>query len=369
MDRSIAQVDARSKPSELEETAKAGQMLRSVLAWRRKHVRIQMLFALCFACTFVAAPMIGSVEIDLLNLFDFDAPFEDNSDAQIFFFARLPRVILASLAGATLAVAGLVFQAILQNPLATPYTLGIASGASLGAVVSIRLGLMVVIFGVSSLILSAFTGALLTVLVIYSMSHRRKRLPTSVMLLAGVSLNFLLSALILLVHYMANFTQSYQMLRWLMGGLDIIDYQLILNVLPFVVIGLVVTLSLSKKLNLISAGEELALSRGVDVERTKKVVYFIVSLMTASVVALSGPIGFVGLVVPHILRLLIGADNRQLIPAAIFFGATFLIICDTLARTIFAPMEVPVGIVTAMIGSPFFMWLLLMKRREAIFEF
>lgn len=335
---------------------------------KRRYTRLLVLCVFGFAFVFVSAPMIGSTRINWANLLSFDIPFADNVDAQIVFLARLPRVILASLTGATLAVTGLVFQALLKNPLATPYTLGIASGASLGAVVSIRFGFVVVILGVSSLILSAFAGALLTVFLIYLMSRRRRHLPTAVMLLAGVSLNFLFSALILFAHYMANFTQSYQMLRWLMGGLDVTDYKLILNVFPCVVIGLVILIAVSKELNLISAGEELALSRGVDIERTKKIAYFVASLTTASVVSLSGPIGFVGLVVPHILRLLIGADNRLLMPASIFLGASFLIICDTVARTILAPMEVPVGVITAMIGSPFFIWLLLKDKRKVVFE-
>ncbi|NIR47476.1 iron ABC transporter permease [candidate division KSB1 bacterium] len=321
-----------------------------------------------FFCTFSLAPTIGSAKIDLTRAFDFSLRFRENMDAQIFFIARLPRVILAALTGAALAVAGLVFQAVLKNPLATPYTLGIASGASLGAVISIRAGIVFMAFGLSSLTLSAFSGALLTVCLIYLMSKRKDYLPTAVMLLAGVALSFLFSALILFVHYLSDFTQSYQMLRWLMGGLDIIDYKLIVNILPAVLLSLVLLVSIAKELNLLSSGEELAASRGVNVGRTKKIAYFAASLMTAAVVSLSGPIGFIGLIIPHILRLLIGADNRLLMPAAIFFGAGFLIICDTIARTIIAPLEIPVGIITAILGCPFFIWLLLREKRRVVFK-
>lgn len=335
--------------------------------FKRRYFGVISVSALIFALTFLLAPTLGSTRISLSNAFDFSLSFEQNVDAQIFFLARLPRVILAALTGAVLAVAGLVFQAMLKNPLATPYTLGISSGASLGAVIAIRTGVVFVAFGFSSVTLSAFAGALATVALIYFMAKRKGALPTTVLLLAGVALSFLFSALILFVHYLSDFTQSYQMLRWLMGGLDILDYKLILNILPWVLLSLALLFTISGELNLISSGEELAWSRGADVVRTKKIAYLAASLMTAAVVSLSGPIGFIGLIVPHILRLLLGADNRLLMPAALFIGGSFLILCDTVARTVLAPAEIPVGIITAMLGCPFFIWLLLREKQEVGF--
>jgi len=328
----------------------------------KRRVFTLAMFATLFALVLLAAPAIGPTHIDFSKVFDSHLPFADNVDAQILLITRLPRVFLAAITGAALAVAGLVFQAILGNPLATPYTLGIASGASLGAVISIRTGLVIVVFGVSSLVLSAFVGALLVMFFIYLLTRGTGGLAPATLLLAGVALNFLATALMLFIHFLADFTESYQMLRWLMGGLDVTDYNLIASAGVMVALMLALMLTIARDLNLISAGEELAFVRGVNVARTKKIAYFGASFMTAAVVSVSGPIGFVGLVIPHLLRLLVGSDNRVLMPASILFGASFLIICDTLARTIMSPLEIPAGVITAIIGSPFFIWLLLREK-------
>ena len=333
----------------------------------RKHRLVLLSLALVFLCALSLAPLVGPIQIRFSRLFASDVPFMQNIDAQVFFVARLPRVLLAAVTGAALAVSGLIFQSVLKNPLATPYTLGVASGASLGAVLSIRSGLVVVVFGLSSLTLSAFAGALFAVGLIYVLTQRRRDLSTSVLLLAGVALNFMFSSLILLVHYLSNFTQSYQMLRWMMGGLDVIDYPLISVAAVLVASGLVAASRFTKELNVISTGDELALSRGVDVLRIKRIAYLTASLLTAAVVALTGPIGFVGLVVPHALRLIIGPDNRLLLPASALAGAIALIVCDTIARTVMAPTEIPVGVITSLLGSPCFIWLLLRERRRLSF--
>jgi len=334
---------------------------------RRKHRLVLLSLALAFLSVLFLAPVLGPIQIRLNRLFATNIPFVENVDAQIFFVARLPRVLLAAVTGAALAASGLIFQAVLKNPLATPYTLGVASGASLGAVLSIRSGLVVVIFGLSSLTLSAFVGALFAVGLIYLLTQRRGELSTSVLLLAGVALNFMFSSLILLVHYLSNFTQSYQMLRWMMGGLDVIEYPLIASAAVLVALGLAATSRFTKELNLISTGDELAMSRGVEVVRVKRIGYLTASLLTAAVVALTGPIGFVGLVVPHALRLIIGPDNRLLLPASALAGAIALIVCDTIARTVIAPTEIPVGVITSLLGSPCFIWLLLRQRRRLSF--
>ncbi len=330
---------------------------------RRKYRRVLWILISAAILVLASAPLVGSVTLNFGRLFSGSILLQDNVDAQIFLVARVPRVLLAALTGAALAAAGLIFQSILKNPLATPYTLGVASGASLGAVVAIRSGLVMAFFGLSTITLSAFIGALLAVGLVYALTQWRLQLSTTALLLAGVALNFMFSSIILLIHYLSDFTQSYQMLRWLMGGLDIIEYPLILGTAILVAIGFVMANRLSKELNLISSGDHMAVSRGVDVLRTKRTAYFTASLLTAAVVSLTGPIGFIGLVVPHALRLIIGPDNRLLLPAAALAGATVLIICDTVARTLLAPTEMPVGVITALVGSPCFIWLLLRERQ------
>jgi iron complex transport system permease protein len=273
---------------------------------------------------------------------------------------------MAFLAGAALAVSGMAFQALFRNPLATPFTLGVSSGASLGAALWIHLGWTASLGYVSGVSLFAFSGALLAITLVYGLSRIRQGFSTATLLLAGVAINFFFSSLILLLQYLSDFTRTFRMLRWVMGGLDkVIDFPEVFGVLPFAVSGCAIVLYLTHELNLITVGEELATSRGVEVNRTKVVLFFAASLMVGAVVAICGPIGFVGLMAPHICRLMIGPDHRYLTPATLLFGGAFLIVCDSLARTIIAPTELPVGIITALLGGPFFLWLLLGRRWEA----
>jgi iron complex transport system permease protein len=179
------------------------------------------------------------------------------------------------------------------------------------------------------------------------------------MLLAGVAVSFFFSSLILFLQYLSDFTQSFRILRWLMGGLEILGFDTVLNLLPLVLGGSAVLTLLRRELNLLTTGEDLALSRGVDVRRVKLVLFLVTSLMVGGVVAVCGPIGFVGMMAPHICRLLVGWDHAHLFPTTLLFGGTFLTFCDTLARTLIAPAEIPVGIITALLGGPFFIWLLL----------
>lgn len=306
------------------------------------------------------APLIGSTNINLWRA------IEDPTglDAQILLRARLPRVLFGAVVGAALAASGVVFQAILRNPLASPFTLGISGGASLGAVLAIRLGWETRLLGLSLLPLASFLGASAVAAVVYGLSASQRRFSPVTLLLSGVILNFVCSAGILLVHYFADFTQSFLMLRWTMGGLDVFEYGALLSVSPFVLIGGALMLYMSRYLNALSAGDEWAASRGLNVNRLISIEYLAASLVTGSVIAYSGPIGFVGLIVPHALRLLIGADHRLLLPLSMFTGAAFLVACDTVARTVLAPTELPVGIITAALGGPFFLWLLLGRKRE-----
>jgi iron complex transport system permease protein len=305
-------------------------------------------------------PLVGSTSLTLARVFDSSIPFADNLDAQIFFLARLPRALAAALVGGTLAAAGVVFQGLLQNPLATPYTLGVSAGASLGAMVAITFGAALPFLGVTS---ASLSGAALAVLIVYALAQARHRgLSTTVLLLAGVTLNAFFSALILFVQYLSDFAQTFRAIRWLMGDLDVAGYDAIVAALPFLALAFAGFAWLARPLDLLTLGADAAQSRGVNVAVAQRVAFFSASLATGAAVSIGGPIGFIGIIVPHLVRLVVGAGHRLVLPAAAFFGATFLVLCDTLARTLLAPIELPVGIITAVIGGPFFLWMLMRGR-------
>lgn len=315
------------------------------------------------AAAILAAPFIGPTPLSWREVFSTTLPFADNIDAQIFFLARLPRALAAGLVGGTLATAGVVFQALLRNPLATPYTLGISAGASLGAMMAITFGAAIPLglpFG--GITGASLAGAGLAVLVVYALaSARHSGLSTTVLLLAGVTMNAFFSALILFVQYLSDFTETFRALRWLMGDLDVAGYQPILAALPLVVIALAAFGWLARPLNLLTLGADAAVTRGVDVVRAQRVAFFAGSLATGAAVSVGGPIGFVGIIVPHLVRLIVGADHRLVLPASFGVGAAFLVACDVLARTVMSPLELPVGIITALIGGPFFLYMLIRK--------
>ena len=326
---------------------------------RKQYISVIFLFFLFLLITITITPLIGSVQIDLGNAFSRDLAFNDNVDANILFLARIPRIILAALTGAALSVAGAILQSLLRNDLAAPFTLGVSSGAALGAVIAISLGLPYSIAGIPTVPIAAFLGSLGAISLVFSLARTRTGdFPTPILLLAGVTANFFFAALVMLIHYLSDFTQSFRIVRWLMGGLDITSYKTLLSISPMIFIGFAVLIFYGRDFNVMSTGIQSAMSRGVEVIKVQKIGFIMASLLTGAVVSLSGPIGFVGLIVPHIVRLIVGPDLRILLPASIFFGASFLIICDTLARTLIAPTEIPVGIITAMLGGPFFVWLL-----------
>jgi iron complex transport system permease protein len=314
------------------------------------------------AATCLLAPLVGSTPISLARVFDRSIPFADNVDAQIFFVARMPRVLSGAVVGAALAAAGVVLQALLRNPLASPFTLGVSAGSALGAILAISFGAAAAFGPLSPVPLASLVGALLAATVVYAMATRPGRaMSTSILLLAGVTLNSFFSALILFVQYMSDFTEAYRTLRWMMGDLDVGSFAPILGVTPLIAGAFVIFAMLPSSLNLLSVGGDIAATRGVDVARTQRLAFISSALATAAAVALAGPIGFVGIVVPHLVRLMTGVDHRIVLPASALFGASFLVGCDLVARTVLAPVEVTVGIVTAMLGGPFFLWLLLRR--------
>jgi iron complex transport system permease protein len=329
---------------------------------RRRLTAAILGFGALAVASIVLAPLVGSTPISLRRAFDVSQPFAENVDAQIFFVARLPRTLAGALVGAALATAGVVFQGLLRNPLATPYTLGVSAGAALGAMLAITFDWTLGFAGISAVPAAAFAGAAFAVGIVYTLARARHRgISTDVLLLAGVTLNAFFSSLILCVQYFADFTDAYRTLRWLMGDLDVSSYQPLLAALPLLLVSLVAFAWLARPLNLLSVGPDSAETRGVTVATAQRRAFFSASLATGAAVSVSGPIGFIGIVVPHLVRLLVGSDHRVVLPASALFGAAFLVGCDVLSRTLVAPVEIPVGVITALIGGPFFLWLLVKR--------
>jgi iron complex transport system permease protein len=329
---------------------------------RRRIVAATIGFGVLALAAVTLAPLVGSTTISLRRAFDWSVPFADNVDAQIFFVARLPRTLAGALVGAALATAGVVFQGLLRNPLATPFTLGVSSGAALGAMLAITFDWTLGISGISAVSAAGFAGAACAVTIVYSLARAQRRgLSTDVLLLAGVTLNAFFSALILCVQYFADFADAYRTLRWLMGDLDVSSYQPILTSLPLLLVAFAVFAWLARPLNLLSLGTDSAETRGLPVTSAQRRAFFSASLATGAAVSVGGPVGFIGIIVPHLVRLLVGSDHRVVLPASALFGAAFLVGCDVLARTVIAPVEIPVGVITALIGGPFFLWLLVRK--------
>jgi len=322
---------------------------------------LTLLFTFCLAAL-ILAPFWGMETISIESLL---RPTALQSD--IFWKIRVPRVITAFLAGVALALSGMVFQALFRNPLATPFTLGVSSGAAFGAAFYVKFGMLVALLGTAGQSLSSFLGALFSILLVYGLTQVKRGFSTSTMLLAGVAVNFFFSSFILFIQYLSDFTHSFQIIRWLMGGFEIVGFRPVLTILPFVLVGVAITFSLTNELNLFLLGEDIALSRGMSVNKIKTLLFFATSLMVGGVVAVCGPIGFVGMMAPHICRLMVGPDHRYLTPATFLFGGVFLVVCDTFSRTLIAPAEIPVGVITSLLGGPFFLWLLLSGSSEKSF--
>jgi iron complex transport system permease protein len=279
---------------------------------------------------------------------------------------RLPRLLLGFLVGGSLAAVGVALQALLRNPLADPYVLGISSGAALGATVATLLGLGTAAFALTARPVFAFAGGLLSLFIVYRIAASYGRLPIHILLLAGVILNAIFSALIMFITSLMEPNRSFGMMAWLMGALTSPTYPTLAVLTAYIATGGVILFRQARSLNLLALGEEAASSMGVEAEKVKKTVFFTAALLTGAAVSVSGMIGFIGMVVPHIARMVIGADHRLLLPAAALVGGTFLIAADTVARTVLAPGEIPVGVVTALAGGPFFIFLLMNRKAGPI---
>jgi iron complex transport system permease protein len=308
-------------------------------------------------------PLVGINALPLSVLAD---PRGTDPSAIIFWQIRVPRVLAAFVGGAGLALGGAVFQAIFRNPLATPYTLGVATGASLGVAAVSSIGLSMTVFALSTTTVAAFVGALLAVGVVWVLIRLRPGISSTALLLAGVAMNFFFSSLILFVQYTASLGDSYRIIRWLMGGLGGVDLRTMVHMTPVVIVGGLVVAWHARGLDLLTMGHEVAASRGLAVDRTRSVLFLATSLMVGGVVATCGPIGFVGMMAPHICRLIVGSHHRALLPASALFGGSFLVLCDTAARVVLGPAELPVGVITAFLGAPFFLWLLVRQVKVGV---
>ncbi len=330
--------------------------------------------AILLAVAAVLATTVGSVPISPLTTFSIIAdklplvdiaPSWSSAIGTIIMEIRLPRVILAGLVGAALATAGATYQGLFRNPLADPYLIGVAQGASLGAVIGFLLPISwhVTSFGIIPLL--AFSGALASTAVVYLIARVGKTLPVTTLILAGVALGALLGSIVSYL-IISSGDKLHSIIFWLMGSFSLSQWSEVTIVFPYVAVGTAVILIFARMLNVMQLDEEQAQQLGINVERLKIVLLAAATLITAASVSFVGTIGFVGIIIPHAVRLVWGADHRFLLPLSVLTGAIFMILADLVARTILAPAEIPIGVITAICGAPFFLYLL-RRRKKAIF--
>ncbi len=327
------------------------------------------ILATLLAVAVVVATSVGPLRIPFSHVVSIIAPFDvadgpiGDTERQVVWQLRLPRVALGALVGMALAISGATLQGLFRNPMADPGIIGVSAGGATGAVIAMALGLNRLF--PMALPCFAFVGALGAVVLVYSIALVRGRLSISALLLAGIAVTSFLTAVISLVIALAPSDAAVrEMVFWLAGGLDAASWQQVWLTAPFLTLGTVVIVALARDVNLLMQGDDEALSLGVRVSIVRPALITATALITGSAVAVSGTIGFVGLIVPHILRLLVGPDHRVLIPVSALGGALFLVSADTLARSLAPPVEIRVGIITALVGAPFFMFLLLRYKRR-----
>ena len=325
-------------------TAKEHPGKMRVSPWAMAGLTLLLLLSIAGSC------MLGAV----------DFRWNEILHSQIFWQLRLPRVLMSAVVGAVLSVCGAAYQSIFRNPLTDPYVLGVSSGASLGAAVAILIGLEAWLWGVGGM---ALVAALLTVVLIYRIAAIGNRMHTTTLLLTGVCLTLLISAMISFLMVL-NQEKMDTIIFWTMGSFGSCSWTDVAFMVPVAAVGIGVVLWHSRDLNLLLAGSEAAQSMGLDVERVKRILLLFTTLMVAFAVSACGVIGFVGLIVPHAVRLVAGPDNRRVVPYSMFCGAIFVLVCDTLARTLLRPSELPVGSLTSLIGAPLFIYLLYKNKRK-----
>lgn len=337
---------------------------------RRKYGIALTLLTLGLFAAIVFSIMLGPVKIHplttisiFLNKIGLVGANWSQTEETIVMDIRAPRVILAAFVGAGLAIAGAAMQGLFRNPMAEPYVLGMSSGAAVGAALVIVFGIGGGILGAASIQVMAFIGAFGTILIVYGIARTRGKTPVETLLLAGIAMGFFLYAVVSSLKFIASDEALRDIVLWLMGSFSMAQWSNLYAAAPLTLIGLIALYAFSRELNAMQFGEETATHLGVKVETVKKIILMFASLVTATGVSYAGIIGFVGLIIPHIMRILIGPDHHILLPSSALMGAIFLILCDTLARTVAAPTEVPVGIITAFIGAPYFIYLLRKKKK------
>ena len=309
---------------------------------------------------------VGPVKIPLTDLgrmlFDLFPGLQLEADwsrtfATIVYQIRLPNTALMALAGMALGGSGAAYQGLFRNPLADPYIIGVASGAGLGAVLAMSANWPVSLLGMATVPLAAFIAALITVAIVYAIARVGRSTPVTTLILAGVAVSSFATAMTSLIMLLST-DELHRAVNWMVGGFALGGWEPVLASLPYLLIGLAVLALLGRQLNVLQFGDEQARQMGLDVERSKLIIVVAASLVAATAVAFSGIIAFVGLIVPHVVRLLWGPDYRRTLPLAILVGGSFLLAADVVARVILAPRELPVGVITAVVGAPFFLWLL-----------
>ncbi len=326
----------------------------------KKYVAAYSISAAILLISIWCGVSIGSVSVPLSTLWDAEA---DPTAYSILWNIRMPRVLLAALVGASLAIAGASFQGLLKNPLADPYTLGISSGASVGAVFTLFFGVSIPVLGLFTLPVFSMAGALATLIVVMGFAKMVDRsMKMETMILTGIIFSsFLGSCISLMIALTGEELRS--IMGWLLGSVSMRGWPYVKMIIPFVILGAAILWLNRRELNAMIYGEERAKYLGVDVGRSKRFVLIGGSMLTGAAVAVSGTIGFVGLVVPHMIRMLTGADHRHLLPLSFINGASLLVICDLVSRTVIAPTELPIGVITSFIGAPVFAYIFFMQRK------
>ena len=337
-----------------------------------------VVLTIALLCCVVIASTFGTIHVPALDilkmslnktaLFHFEPTWTETHET-IIFTIRLPRVLAGALVGAALSTTGVLFQGLLRNPMADPYIIGTSAGAALGATIAMILPITITFFSFGLVPIFAFFGALVTVLIVYNVARVGSRTPVISMLLAGFAISSLLAATMTLLMSINERLQLQlkQVFKFLMGSISNVTWEKLAIVFPLVIVGVLIAQLFARHLNALSLGEEGAGHLGINTEKEKLIFLGLGSLLTATAVSISGLVGFVGLITPHAMRLVIGPDNRLLLPASALGGAIFLIIADLAARTILSPSELPVGALTAIIGAPFFIYLLRRSKKEYTF--
>lgn len=315
------------------------------------------ILCLVLVLSVLVSASVGAVRIPLGEIIDIVTKGPDTVNSSILLDIRLPRIILCCIVGAGLAAVGGVMQGIFKNPLVDSYTLGMSSGAALGAVISIVTGINISIFGISTTGVYAFIGAVSTLFFVYGLAYTKNRISVNSLLLAGVAVSYFLSSVISLA-MMLNHNKIEHIVFWTMGSLSLATWSKVWTSTAIILPGICILILFTRELNMLAMGEESAQHLGVNVNRFKNILLVTCSIIVGSVVSTGGTIGFLGLVAPHIIRIICGADNKKVIPYGAVLGAILLVLSDTIGRIAIQPVEIPVGIMTSILGGPFFIYLL-----------